>query len=64
MKVLDEIIDLAVENSGPLSVLLRQCLLLAHTLKSQRFHTWAEKELDGYDETDELPEYRRVRVIA
>ena len=64
MEVLDEIVDLAVDNSGPLSVLLRNCLLLAHTLKNQRFQTWAEKELDGYDETDELPEYRRVRVIA
>jgi hypothetical protein len=29
MKVLDEIIDLAVDNFGPLSVLLRNCLLLA-----------------------------------
>jgi hypothetical protein len=64
MKILDEIIDLAVDNSGPLSVLLRKCLLLAHTLKNQRLRTWAEKELDGYDEMDDLPEYRRVRAIA
>jgi AbiTii len=39
MKILDEIIDFAVDNSGPLSVLLRKCLLLAHTLKNQRFRT-------------------------
>jgi hypothetical protein len=64
MMLLDEIIDLAVDNSGPLSVLLRKCLLLAHTLKNQRLRTWAEKELDGYGETDELPEYRRVGAIA
>jgi hypothetical protein len=62
--VLDEIIDLAVDSSGPLPVLLRKCLLLAHTLKNQRFRTWAEKELDGYDTTDELPEYRCVQAIA
>ncbi len=32
MKILDEIIDLGVDSSGPLPVLLRKCLLLAHTL--------------------------------
>jgi hypothetical protein len=64
MKILDEIIDLAVDNFGPLSVLLRKCLLFAHTLKNQRFRTWAEKELDGYDATDELPDYRCVQAIA
>jgi hypothetical protein len=31
---------------------------------NKRFRTWVEKELDGYDQTDELPEYRRVRAIA
>jgi hypothetical protein len=30
---------------------------------NKRFRTWVEKELDGYDQTDELPEYRRVRAI-
>jgi hypothetical protein len=29
MKILDEIIDIAVDNAGALSVLLRKCLLLA-----------------------------------
>ncbi|MGQ0443991.1 MAG: AbiTii domain-containing protein [Beijerinckiaceae bacterium] len=47
MKILEEIIDLAVDNSGPLSVLLRKRLLLAHTLKNQRLQTWAEEELVG-----------------
>jgi hypothetical protein len=64
MKILDEIIDLAVDNSNALSVLLRKCLLLAHTLKNQRLRTWVEKELDGYDATDELPEYRCVQTIS
>jgi hypothetical protein len=58
MKLLDDIIDLAVDNSSSLSMLLRKCLLLAHTLKNQRFRTWAEKELDGYDQRNELPDYR------
>jgi hypothetical protein len=64
MKLLDEIIDLAVDNNSPLPTLLRKCLLLAHTLKNPRLQTWAEKELDGYDQVDELPDYRRIQAIA
>jgi AbiTii len=64
MQLLDEIIDLAVDNSASVSVLLRKCLVLAHTLKNERLKTWVEKELDGYDNEDELPEYRRVEIVA
>jgi AbiTii len=64
MKLLDEIIDLAVDNSSSVSVVLRKCLVLAHTLKNERLKTWVEKELNGYDNGDELPEYRRVETVA
>lgn len=64
MRLIDDIIDLAVDNTGSISVLLRKCLVLAHELKNQRLRTWVEKELDGYSELDEVPEYRRVVTIA
>jgi hypothetical protein len=64
MKLLDEIIDLAVDGNGQTPVLLRKCLLLARQLKNDRLRHWAEKELDGYSEEDELPEYRRGTGMA
>jgi hypothetical protein len=64
MALVDEIISVAVDDSRPISTLLRQCLVLARTLKNQRLQAWAEKELDGYGEADELPDYRHVEAGA
>jgi hypothetical protein len=64
MKLLDEIIELAVEDKGSVSVLLRKCLVLAHRLNNERLRSWAEKELDGYTFEDELPAYRQCTAIA
>jgi hypothetical protein len=64
MKLLDEIIDLAVDDEGSIATLLRKCLVLAHTLKNDRLKEWAEKELNGYDNTDAVPEYRITGAIA
>ena len=58
MKLLDEIVDLAVEGETSLPVLLRKCLVLSHRLKNERLKMWAEKELDGYTNDDALPDYR------
>ena len=58
MKLLDEIVDLAVEGETSLPVLLRKCLVLSHRLKNERLKVWAEKELDGYTNDDALPDYR------
>lgn len=62
MRLLDEIIDLAVDGTGKTPVLLRKCLLLARQLKNDRLRHWVDKELDGYALEDELPEYRRAGV--
>lgn len=64
MRLIDEIIDLAVDDKTPLPVLLRKCLVLAHDLKNERLKTWVEKELDGYEDVDELPDYRRTFAIS
>src|SRR5712691_12636993 len=64
MKLLDEIIDCAVDNKEPVSVLLRKCLVLAYQLKNARLKSWVEKELDGYNEDDEVPEYRQTGAQA
>jgi hypothetical protein len=62
--LLDEIIELAVDAKEPVTTLLRKCLVLAHKVKNQKLREWAEKELEGYGERDELPPYRRTAIIA
>jgi hypothetical protein len=64
VRLLDEIVDLAVEDSASLPVLLRKCLVLAHRLKNERLKGWAGKELDGYAKDDALPDYRQTNVIS
>ena len=65
MKLLEEIISLASSEAGSIATLLRKCLVLAHTLKNDRLKTWAENELNGYDnEKDEVPEYRKTGASA
>jgi hypothetical protein len=56
--LLDDIIELATDNQQSIAVLLRKCLVLAHRLKNERLKTWANKELNGYEHGDELPDYR------
>ncbi len=64
MKLLDEIVDYAVDNKQPVSVLLRKCLVLAYQLKNDKLKNWVEKELDGYGLDDEIPEYRLTGAQA
>ena len=62
--LLDDIIDLATNTNQSISVLLRKCIVLAHQIKNDRLKTWANKELNGYGEDDELPEYRVIPASA
>lgn len=56
--LLDEIIELATGNNQSVAVLLRKCVVLAHQIKNERLKAWANKELNGYEDGDELPGYR------
>jgi len=62
--LLDDIIDLATDNSQSVTVLLRKCLVLASQLKNERLKVWANKELNGYDPDDGLPPYRVFQTLA
>jgi hypothetical protein len=64
MKLIDEIIELAVDDTASLPVILRKCLVLAHQLKNQQLRVWAQRELDGYSRDDSLPEYRKTDASA
>jgi AbiTii len=58
--LLDKIIELATDNQQPLTVLLRQCIVLAYELKNEQLKIWANAELNGYSDRDKVPEYRIV----
>lgn len=64
MKLIDNIIELATNNGTLTSVVLRNCLVLAYELKNQRLKKWVNEELDGYAESDLVPEYRHIRITA
>jgi hypothetical protein len=60
MKLVDEIIEMASEGRRSLADALRKCLILAFDLKNEKLKEWVEKELNGYDRDDEVPEYRKA----
>jgi len=62
--LLDEIIELAADNQQSIGVLLRKCLILAHQMKNENLKAWATKELNGYQEDDDLPDYRLTPAQA
>jgi hypothetical protein len=43
-----------------LADLLRKALLVSRKLGINDFQIWIEKELDGYQDNDDLPEYRKI----
>lgn len=62
MGLLEEIRAAAVRSNSDMGELLRNCLVLAADLKSGELRSWVERELNGYSERDELPEYRFFAV--
>jgi hypothetical protein len=59
MNLFDEI-QSDVLSDVPLSTVLRKGKVLAYRLKNQEFKDWIEHELNGYDDEDSLPEYRKI----
>jgi len=63
MRLLDEIIDAAVDEKVPIGTLLRKCLVLEQQVKNEKFRAWLGCELDGYDQIEELPPYRVFNCV-
>jgi AbiTii-like protein len=65
MNLLDQIIDSGTMNTPPpLTSVLRQCILLSSQLKVPVLRTWAERELNGYETVENLPDYRIIAAGA
>jgi hypothetical protein len=57
MSLLREISNLASDDCD-VTTLLRKCKILASRLSSKEFAQWVGCELNGYPESEALPEYR------
>ena len=62
MSLLRQIQDAAIDSSIDLPTLLRKCKVLAARLGNDDFKRWIDHELFGYDDNDQLPEYRVLSV--
>lgn len=51
----------ALNRNVPISDLLRKALIIAHKLGIKEFETWISKELNGYGDRDEVPQYRHIK---
>lgn len=59
--LLDQIRDGAVGDTEPITVTLRRCKILAERAGDRDFAEWVDRELNGYGESQPLPDYRVAR---
>ncbi|WP_218080462.1 AbiTii domain-containing protein [Anthocerotibacter panamensis] len=62
MSLLRDIQNTAVDSASDVATLLRKCKILAVRLGNSDFRNWVDRELNGYDDRDALPDYRKLRV--
>jgi AbiTii len=61
MTLLKEIQAAAIDSSVDVVQVLRKCRVLASRLSHDDLKAWVQKELDGYADGEELPDYRIKR---
>lgn len=59
-RLLLQLRDAALDENEPTAGLLRECLFLGSSIGSECLRRWAESELKGYSDEDELPAYRSI----
>lgn len=64
MSLLQGVQNAAIDATVPISTLLRRCAVLAARLNNDELRTWVFKELNGYDNADDLPDYRVLGAHA
>lgn len=58
--LIGEIIGEAITNTRSLAELLRMVKVAAHRLSLPVIEDWVSKELDGYEDASDVPDYRRI----
>ncbi len=61
MKAISEILDLAIESPDNLPTAMLHTKVLADRLQNPRLSEWVNKELNGYPDYADVPQYRRIR---
>ena len=64
MKLVNEIIAEALNDAQPISSILRKCLVLAFDLKNDKLKNWVEQELNGYNDSADIPSYRTANLFS
>ena len=64
MALLDDIIDAATDDRVPIGTLLRKCLVLEQQVKNEKFRSWVNQELNGYEKVEDLPNYRNFPAVS
>jgi hypothetical protein len=55
-----ELQEMSSDENIPITGLIRKALIVASKLNLSDFKEWIEKEINGYEEISEIPEYRNV----
>ncbi len=55
-----ELQEMSSDENIPITGLIRKALIVASKLNLSDFKKWIEKEINGYEEVSEIPEYRNV----
>ncbi|RST54057.1 hypothetical protein [Variovorax sp. DXTD-1] len=64
MSLLKRIQDSTLDKDCDVATLLRQCKVFGAQVASAELVDWVGCELNGYDDSDELPDYRRIRTTS
>lgn len=59
-----QIIRELVDDNVPLEKSLNRLFVLAKDVGNEHLVQWAAKELNGYNVTDELPDYRKIKTLS
>ncbi len=62
MKLLNDIVDVLMNESGSLNEALLKTKVLLHKIGQRELVGWVNVELNGYDDTDAIPSYRRLQA--
>lgn len=60
-KIVLELQQEAISKESDILNLLRKAYLVARKLKLNEFENWINNELNGYENMDKLPDYRKIR---
>jgi hypothetical protein len=62
--IVTDIVNGAIDDSVKLATLLRKLLIVGDSLNNESLKEWVLRELNGYENKDQLPPYRLMNIAA